>query len=102
MLMKCKPTWQFQSVEFDFEIDPKIDEDRQIDIMFELYNRVLNGLMKIAPIQDQKVPQQKKESLATDRQKELMDYYDIDYDDNTTVKQAQVLIDKSIKKSRGY
>ena len=102
MLMKCKPTWQFQSVEFDFEIDPQIDEDTQLKIMFETYYKVLYGLMKIAPIQDQKVPQQKKESLATNRQKELMDYYDIDYDDNTTVKEAQALIDKSIKRSRGY
>ena len=95
MLMKCKPTWQFQSVEFDFEIDPQIDEDTQYKIMFETYNKVLNGLMKIAPVQDIK-NQVPAEPLATARQKEIMDKFGIKYTNKTTTKEAQRLIQRSM------
>ena len=41
---KCKPTYNFQSVEFEFE--GGIDD---IPEMFEVYQAVLNELMRIAP-----------------------------------------------------
>ena len=98
MIMKCKPTYQFQSIEFDFEIVPEIDEDTQIKEMFEYYDKILKGLQKIAPVQDQKSPQAINGPLATQRQKDCMDLYGIKYDPNITSKDAQALIQKSINK----
>lgn len=90
MLMKCKPTYQFQSIEFDYSIQTVDDLPK----MFEMYNKVLKGLMEIAPIQDK--PAQPKEPLATENQKRIMDKFGIKYTSATTSKEAQKLIQKSI------
>lgn len=102
MIMKCKPTYQFQSIEFDYEIDDKCGPVAEQDIkdMFALYQKVLKGLMDIAPVQDQRTPAPKtpQDPPATQRQKDTMDLYGIDYPDNITSKQAQALIQRSIHK----
>lgn len=90
--MKCKPTWQFQSVEFDYPVQSSAD----LPDMFKLYDKVLKGLMEIAPVQDTKQVQKSVEPLATPRQKEIMDNYGIKYTDKTTQKQAYELIKKSM------
>ena len=41
MLMKCKPTYQYQSVEFDYNVNSPAD----LPDMFNMYDRVLKGLM---------------------------------------------------------
>ena len=89
MLMKCKPTYQFQSIEFDYTVN----NDEDIDKMFAKYTRVLKGLMEIAPIQEKQVV---KEPLATDKQKDIMDRFGIKYTATTTAKEAQKLIQKSM------
>ena len=96
MLMKCKPTYQFQSVEFDWEIIPELDEDIQIQAMFKTYEKVLKGLMKISPVQDPKAQPKPAEPLATDKQKQIMDTYGIKYTASTTQKEAYEKIKKSM------
>lgn len=97
MIMKCKPTFQFQSVEFDFyistECGPVTEQD--LEEMFALYDKILKGLQKIAPIQDQK-NQQPAEPLATQSQKDIMDRFHIKYTPRTTKKEAQALINKNM------
>ena len=90
MLMKCKPTYQFQSVEFDYNVvTPKDLSD-----MFEMYNRVLKGLMEFAPIQEKQLAP--KDPPATQRQKDIMDLHGIKYKPDVTTKEAQALIQRSI------
>lgn len=95
MIFKCKPTWQFQSIEFDFELCEGADYDAQLVVMFETYDKILKGLQKIAPVQDQK-NQQPAEPLATQAQKDIMDKFHIKYTEKTTKKEAQALITKSM------
>ena len=93
MIMKCKPTYQFQSIEFDYNVNSAAD----LPDMFSLYNKVLKGLMEIAPVQDPKGQPKPAEPLATPRQKEIMDTHGIKYTATTTQKQAYELIQKSMK-----
>ena len=92
MIMKCKPTWQFQSVEFDYNVNGPAD----LPDMFNIYKKVLQGLMEIAPVQDPKQQAKSAEPLATQRQKEIMDQHGIKYTASTTQKQAYELINKSM------
>ena len=49
MVIKCKPVYNFQSVEFEMEIDPtKLEE---LNGLFNIYNNLLVGLQKVAPEQ---------------------------------------------------
>lgn len=92
MNFKCKPTYQFQSIEFDYTVQTVDDLPK----MFDLYNCVLKGLIDIAPIQENK-PVKASEPLATDKQKSIMDRFGIKYNNNTTSKEAQKLIQASIE-----
>ena len=93
MNFKCKPTYQFQSIEFDYPVQTVDDLPK----MFDLYNRVLKGLMEIAPIQEAAKPVKASEPLATEKQKSIMDRFGIKYNNNTTAKEAQKLIQASIE-----
>lgn len=93
MNFKCKPTYQFQSIEFDYPVNTQDD----LPDMFSLYEKVLKGLMEIAPIQDQKQAPRPVEPLATDRQKEIMKRFGIKFSAQTTAKEAQKLIQQSIE-----
>ena len=89
---KCKPTYQFQSIEF--EVAASIDE---IPNVIDLYKKVVDELIKIAPEQDKKVANNAPaEPLATPGQKATMDKFGIGYGPDTTKKQAQALIQASI------
>lgn len=93
MLMKCKPTYDFQSVEFDFSVQ----SDKDLDEMKEMYQKVLNILVEIAPEQGgTKKVVKVAEPLASKAQKETMDRFHIKYDETTTRKQATALIQASI------
>ena len=98
MNFKCKPTFQFQSIEFDYNVDDNSDVVAEQDIkdMLELYAKILKGLMEIAPIQDQKQAPRPAEPLATDKQKDIMNRFGIKYTAQTTAKEAQKLIQKSM------
>lgn len=91
MVFKCKPTYQFQSIEFEFDV--KVSKD--LDEMFDMYDRVLKGLIRISPEQS-KNQSVSKEPLATPGQKATMDKFGIAYGPDTTKKQAQALIQASI------
>lgn len=46
MVIKCKPVYSFQSVEFEYEIHDGNPKD--IEAMFLIYKLMLDGLQKIA------------------------------------------------------
>lgn len=97
IVMKCKPVWLFQSVEFDFEVEGKQDFPK----MFDLYSEVLNGLMRIAPDQKKELNPQttKVVKLASEKQREIMRKFDIPFTLDTTAEEAQKLIEDSVKKA---
>lgn len=68
MVIKCKPVYNFQSVEFEMEIDPTSVKD--LEGLFTVYNTLLQGLQKIAVDQPGPVKQApvKKEPMATEKQ----------------------------------
>ena len=100
MICKCKPTYNFQSIEFEWDLT----EDNFPEMM-EMYDRIVNGLMDIAPEQpDTKKPaakkkekKQPKQALATENQKKLMDKLGIQYDDTSTYDYAYNTIQFYIK-----
>lgn len=90
-IFKCKPTYNFQSVEFEFA--GTIDN---LDEMFELYKAIVNGLMALAPEQPTKVSGPAPE-LASAKQREIMDKFHIKYKSSITKAEAQELIKKSLE-----
>ena len=94
MIVKCKPVWQFQSCEFEFDLTDK----KELPEMFDLYSEILNGLMLIAPEQKKEV-NQSKPKLASDRQREIMRKFDIPFTLETTAEEAQKLIQESVQKA---
>ena len=86
---KCKPVFNFQSVEFEYECDLE-----HIPAMFEVYKAVLNELMTFAPEQNAKASAPVE--LATPKQREIMDKFHLKYKSNITRAEAQELIKKSI------
>lgn len=67
MLVKCKPVYSFQSVEFEYEVNSPED----MEAMFLIYKQMLDGLQKVAveqPALAKPVPAKPKEELATQGQ----------------------------------
>ena len=93
MNFKCKPVYQFQSVEFDYEVN--LPED--LENMFDLYQKVLKGLMDFAPEQQKAVVN--REPPATDKQREIMKINGIPFTNLTTRSEAQRLIQKSLEEA---
>ena len=94
IIFKCKPTYNFQSVEFEYHGDLE-----SLDDMMVVYEEVLKRLVTIAPEQPAKVvsPIAKAEiQKPTDKQYEIMDKFRIKYTDQTTRKEAQALIQQSM------
>ena len=90
MTFKCKPVWQFQSVEFDYTVN----NPKDLADMFELYEKVLKGLMDFAPDQQKQVVN--REPPATEKQREIMRINGIPFTALTTKSEAQRLIEKSL------
>lgn len=88
---KCKPTYNFQSVEFEF-----FGTINDIPAMFDVYQAVLNELMRIAPEQPTKTVAPAAE-LATAKQREILDKFHLKYKSNITKQEAQELIKQSIE-----
>lgn len=100
MLVKLKPVYNFQSAEFEIEIDiDSEDYDEQIAKAFSIYSDLLMGLKNIAPEQPaQPKPVAKKttnEEPATKGQLNYLDSLGIPYPDNLTKKEAFELINKA-------
>ena len=94
MTLHFKPTYNFQTVEFDVDMEKKED----LDGAFELYAELIKRLKEVAPEQPNNNNSKPKEPLATERQKEIMDKYDIDYEPNITKAKASKLIAYSMGK----
>ena len=91
----CKPTYNFQSIEFEMEVD--LDDKESLDRMQEAFSEVLSRLVKasaVAPTQEE------RPELATERQKQIMKAHGIKFDANTTNEEAQKLIEASIEKAK--
>lgn len=109
---KCKPTYNFQSIEFEWDLDIDDDTEDNKQQMFELYGAMVDYLMSIAPEQPTNVVRKastvktakntqkamKADAPATAKQIEILKMYHIPYTKGITVKEAIELITASIKK----
>ena len=89
--VKCKPTYNFQSIEFEWEINSPLDQE----YMFEVYKDLLEGLIRIAPNQPEKT---EEVELATEKQLEILKKFKIPHKANVSKEEANKLIQKSLKK----
>lgn len=92
--LKCKPTYNFQSVEFEYFVDSEED----VEAMFELYSHILTKLMEIAPEQPNQQPSKPVEEPATEKQIEILKKFKIPFSKNVSKKEAALLIKNSIEK----
>ena len=94
---KCKPTYAFQSVEFEIEC-----MENYLDPMFNLYKKIVQELTKIAPEQPQAKAAPVKPASA--KQIEIMDKFNISYHAGISYEEADQKIQESMKraKSRTY
>lgn len=49
LIIKCKPVYDFQSVEFEYLVD--LDNPETINDMFTFYDTIIEGLKNVAPSQ---------------------------------------------------
>lgn len=89
MIVKCKPVYLFQSIEFDWDVKSPKD----LEEMFGMYERILKGLIRIAPEQQKQTVN--REPPATTKQKEIMKAYGIPFTSTTTMSEASALIKAS-------
>lgn len=100
--VKAKPVFNFQSVEFDWDVNSQKD----LDEMFVWYKKCLDKLVEVAPDQanrnerDSSKKAVDREPLATERQREIMRIHGIKFDSKTTRSEATELINQSMNKSR--
>lgn len=99
--VKCKPCYDFQSIEFDYNLKADLSNLIQLE---GFYTALVQTLARIAEKNPNpsKFPAKKEkpkptEPLATDAQKGIMEKFNIPFDENTTKKQATALIQKSIE-----
>lgn len=64
MLMKFKPVFNFQSVEFEYEVTTT----EELTDAFRWYEAILKGLQEVAVDQPGPVKAQPKEAMASDKQ----------------------------------
>ena len=99
---KCKPTYNFQSVEFEYESDLN-----HLGEMFEIYKAIVNELMIIAPEQPAKQVEKVSRKvepaveMPTKRMYEVMDHFGIKYTSKTTKAEASKLISDNMSKDKG-
>lgn len=91
MTIHAKPTFNFQTLEFDLDVYGEEDMKKLKDF----YRECLELLIEVTTVQ-----QKEEKVLATEKQKAIMDKYKIPYDDDTTSTEAQQLIQKSIEDFR--
>lgn len=103
MTFKFKPTYNFQSAEFEMEIQ----NEEEFNYAMETYERTLLALKDIVDRNDitQKPqqstfikvePKEPKEQLATDKQKETMIKLGIPYTSKTTKKEAWKALNEAV------
>lgn len=101
MKVKIKPVYNFQSIEIEFDV---FSTQEIIDFIKFDYLDILSELKTstdaiIKPIENQpkQVVKQKPVELATPKQKEIMEQYGIEFDDNISKADAVRLIKASIE-----
>ena len=98
LIVHCKPVYNYQSVEFDAQIrcnNGKAD----IAAMELVYSEMLAMLVRVsqnAPQAEAKKPAAPVEEPASEKQKEILRNFHIDFKPDITKKQAHALIKKSM------
>ena len=94
----CKPVYNYQSVEFDWDIHVgTAAEDWKI--IENIYSKALEMLVRVsqnAPQKDVSKPVAPVEEPASEKQKEILRNFHIDFKPDITKKQAHALIKKSM------
>ena len=91
----CKPVFNYQSVEFDWDVQ----EDSGFDELERIYSVMLQMLVRVsqnAPQVEAKKPVAPVEEPATEAQKQILRNFHIDFKPDITKKQAHNLIKKSM------
>lgn len=75
MIIKCKPVWNFQSLEYEMDVD--LENEESINQVFDIYDKMLTGLQAIAPEQtkvQQVAPKSAtpKEPMSTENQQNYL------------------------------
>ena len=94
----CKPTYDYQSLEFDWEIK-NLGED--FGYLKLIYKELVNMLMEVAPEQpDRKKAKPKKvEEPATSMQMKILKQFNIPHDPDISKKEAGELIRRSVDRN---
>ena len=94
----CKPVFNYQSVEFDWDVHQNTTEEDWQTIEF-IYSKALEMLVRVS----EKAPQKEAgktsapvEEPATEAQKQILRNFHIDFKPDITKKQAHALIKKSM------
>ena len=94
----CKPVFNYQSVEFDWDVHANTVEEDWQTIEF-IYSKALEMLVRVsqnAPQVEAKKPVAPVEEPATEAQKQILRNFHIDFKPDITKKQAHNLIKKSM------
>ena len=94
----CKPVYNYQSVEFDWDVHLNTTEEDWQTIEF-IYSKALEMLVRVsqnAPQVEAKKPVAPVEEPATEAQKQILRNFHIDFKPDITKKQAHNLIKKSM------
>ena len=94
----CKPVYNYQSVEFDWDIragSSKSDMEA-LEHNYELMLKMLVRVSENAPQKEANKPAAPVEEPASEKQKEILRNFHIDFKPDITKKQAHALIKKSM------
>ena len=97
-IIHCKPVYNYQSVEFDWQIN-MCNPEPDFEAMENIYSRMLEMLVRVsqnAPQAEAKKPATPVEEPASEKQKEILRNFHIDFKPDITKKQAHALIKKSM------
>ena len=94
----CKPVYNYQSVEFDWDIHVETAAE-DWKILEDIYSKALEMLVRVsqnAPQKDVSKPVAPVEELASEKQKQILRDFHIEFKEPLTKKQAHALIKKSM------
>lgn len=92
MLCKFKPVWQFQSVEFDYEVNNSEDLQKALGWFAE----ILEGLQAIAPEQQKQYSSAAIKRPASQGQLQTLRKYRIPFKPNLSYDEADALIKENM------
>lgn len=97
--LRCKPTFNFQSIEFEYDVEENNSES--ITNCMKIYKELIDALIAVAPEQESvKKPVRKIVSEpATEKQIAIMEKFGIKFKDTISKSEAQALIKSSIEKA---